>query len=83
MDELFARVRFANAHFSGEQPGWRTDRGRVYIKLGAPDEVLQLNPPQDAAAMQRWTYYRDNKVFVFVDRAGRGDYELARANADP
>src|SRR5919205_3141193 len=37
--EFFERVAFANAHFSSGKPGRLTDRGRIYIKFGKPDEV--------------------------------------------
>ena len=43
-DEHYRRMAYANEQFgaSGE-PGWRTDRGRVYIVYGPPDEV-ELHP---------------------------------------
>lgn len=38
-DEFYRRVAYANEHFSSGIPGWRTDRGRIYIMWGPPDEV--------------------------------------------
>ena len=37
--EYFERVAYANEHFSSGKPGRLTDRGRIYIKFGKPDEV--------------------------------------------
>jgi len=38
-DQYFERVAYANEHFSSGKPGRLTDRGRIYIKFGKPDEV--------------------------------------------
>ncbi|NWG12631.1 MAG: GWxTD domain-containing protein [Acidobacteria bacterium] len=36
-EEHYRRLRFANEQFTAGKPGWRTDRGRIYIKFGPPD----------------------------------------------
>jgi GWxTD domain-containing protein len=33
------RIAYANARFTSGMPGWKTDRGRIYIKYGPPDEI--------------------------------------------
>ena len=38
-DEHFERIAYANERFSSGKPGWKTDRGRVYIIHGKPDET--------------------------------------------
>jgi GWxTD domain-containing protein len=38
-DEHYRRIEYANDHFAAGIPGWRSDRGRIYIKFGAPDEI--------------------------------------------
>jgi GWxTD domain-containing protein len=38
-DHYFERVAYANEHFSSGKPGRLTDRGRIYIKFGKPDEI--------------------------------------------
>ena len=38
-EEHYRRVAYANQHFSSGVPGWKTDRGRVYIAWGKPDSV--------------------------------------------
>jgi GWxTD domain-containing protein len=38
-DDFYRRVAYANEHFSSGIPGWRTDRGRIYIMWGPPDSI--------------------------------------------
>ncbi len=42
-EEHFRRVAYANENFAAGKPGWKTDRGMVYIKFGPPDR-RQTNP---------------------------------------
>src|SRR5829696_4179545 len=37
-EEHYERVAYANQHFASGIPGWKTDRGRIYIMYGAPHE---------------------------------------------
>ncbi len=38
-EEYYERIAYANEHFSSGIPGWKTDRGRIYIRWGKPDSV--------------------------------------------
>jgi GWxTD domain-containing protein len=38
-EEHYRRIAYANEHFPAGIPGWRTDRGRIYIVWGKPDEI--------------------------------------------
>jgi GWxTD domain-containing protein len=38
-EEYYQRIQYANEKFSSGIPGWRTDRGRIYVKFGKPDEI--------------------------------------------
>ncbi len=38
-EEIYRRIAYANEHFSSGIPGWRTDRGHIYIMYGPPDEI--------------------------------------------
>jgi GWxTD domain-containing protein len=38
-EEHYRRIAYANEHFAAGKPGWRTDRGEIYIKFGAPDQI--------------------------------------------
>ena len=38
-EEYYERIAYANEHFSSGIPGWKTDRGRIWIMYGKPDEL--------------------------------------------
>jgi GWxTD domain-containing protein len=38
-EEHYARIAYANDHFAAGKPGWRTDRGHIYIAYGKPDNI--------------------------------------------
>ncbi|HWY21270.1 MAG TPA: GWxTD domain-containing protein [Candidatus Acidoferrum sp.] len=38
-EEHYRRIAYANEHFAAGIPGWKSDRGRIYIMYGAADEV--------------------------------------------
>jgi len=38
-EEYYRRIAYANEHFASGLPGWKTDRGRIYIMYGPADEV--------------------------------------------
>jgi GWxTD domain-containing protein len=87
--EHYRRIAYANERFrtpSG-MPGWRTDRGYMYIVYGPPDEI-ESHPKgtQTSHGFEIWTYRHlegigNNVSITFIDRTGRGDYHLAPGNA--
>jgi GWxTD domain-containing protein len=38
-EEHYRRIQYANDHYAAGKPGWKTDRGHVYISFGAPDSI--------------------------------------------
>ncbi len=38
-EEHYQRIAYANEHFASGIPGWKSDRGRIYIMYGKPDEI--------------------------------------------
>jgi GWxTD domain-containing protein len=83
--EHYRRLAYANTFFNAGRPGWRTDRGRIYILLGAPNEID--SDPMGRLAHQFptevWTYSQPpnprlppNLVIAFVDKRSIGDYEI-------
>jgi len=68
-EEHYRRIAYANEHFASGKPGWMTDRGRIYIIWGKPDEIEshptggQYTRPQDEGGgttstfpFEVWTY---------------------------
>jgi GWxTD domain-containing protein len=78
-NEFYRRVNIANQNFTHMyRQGWRTDRGRVYIMYGEPDQVDDYPVVPDRHPYQEWHYYRGTKYrkFIFVDVNEDGDYRL-------
>jgi GWxTD domain-containing protein len=38
-EEHYRRIAYANEHYASGIPGWKTDRGHMYIVWGPPDEI--------------------------------------------
>src|SRR5580700_201737 len=38
-EEHYRRIQYANDHYAAGKPGWKTDRGHIYIAFGAPDAI--------------------------------------------
>ena len=38
-DQYYERIAYANEHYASGIPGWKTDRGRIYIAWGKPDSI--------------------------------------------
>jgi GWxTD domain-containing protein len=80
MEEYFSRVNFANREFSSySDDGWLSDRGRILIKFGYPDDVERHPFEMNSVPYVIWRYFGLRKVFVFADRSGFGDYRLLPA----
>ena len=77
MDEYYRRINFVNTNFSSSGvAGWLTDRGRIFIKFGEPDELERHPFEAQSYPYQIWRYYSAQKTFLFIDRTGFGDYDL-------
>lgn len=77
LQDYFRKLAIANAEWtSALRPGYMSDRGRVFITLGAPDEIAERPVPAGANAFEVWTYHRYNFQILFVDRIGFNNYQL-------
>ena len=84
MIDFYRLVAYANSAFHqsrvGAMPGWRSDRGRIYLRHGRPDEALQ-RPVASPRPYEVWRFTRDRGYwYVFLDRNNMGDYELIATN---
>ena len=83
------KIEDANRMFSTAiQKGYLTDRGRVYVEYGPPNNVVESSDPGISYPYQIWHYYQltrsqNNKKFVFFNRTGSLDeYELIYSTAN-
>jgi GWxTD domain-containing protein len=80
LNQYFGRVSAANQRFKDEGvPGWRTDRGEVFITLGPPDESVE-STPGTASRIIRWTYLTHRLEIYFQDETGFGRLRLTPAS---
>ena len=63
-EQYFERIQYANEKFSSGIPGWRTDRGRIYIMFGKPDE-LESHPSGGAYERPSWEGGGSTSTFPF------------------
>jgi GWxTD domain-containing protein len=80
-EEYYRRIAYAYEHFATGRPGWKTDRGHLYIIFGPPDEI-DSRPSGPPYPIEEWRYtyikgLRSNVVFKFIDSKGTGEYRLA------
>ncbi|HTI04128.1 MAG TPA: GWxTD domain-containing protein [Gemmatimonadales bacterium] len=81
MAAFYARIGEANRRFreggAAEIPGWRTDRGRIFIKYGPPNEVMQRPQAGSTLPYEVWKYSRGRALkYVFMDFTQFGNYSL-------
>ncbi|MCA0447747.1 MAG: GWxTD domain-containing protein [Bacteroidetes bacterium] len=78
MAEYYRRVDFSFASYpTAREPGWRTDRGKIYILNGEPDSRKRLTPPNQPP-QEIWTYIKLNRNYVFADTDGKGDFKQVK-----
>lgn len=81
--EYFARLLVVTTRFKEEGvPGWRTDRGKVYLGLGEPSQVFDqgMAAMGDRGRSQVWEYRNFNTQLVFYDQTGFGRWRLTNAS---
>lgn len=82
LEEFIARVRVAaDRYVERGRPGWDTDRGKVYIRYGEPNDVEQVPSGFNTPAYEIWRYTDRNLTFVFADTGGFGEYVLVQPSS--
>ncbi len=71
--------KIANANYSTHfKEGWKSDRGRVILVYGRPDEIERNTNTLNSQPYEIWQYYslEGGTEFIFGDVGGNGSYEL-------
>jgi GWxTD domain-containing protein len=87
LEAYFARILQANVRFreeAGGRSGWLSDRGKVFVSLGEPDQIYEQNtnaPLSSTSVTQRsrvqyWEYGQYRMRFVFYDESGTERWRL-------
>jgi hypothetical protein len=83
--EHLRRWNYSVQQFSRFQKGdgWKTDRGRIYILYGPPDDIERHPSDITRVAWERWHYYsREGGIeFIFADLSGFDNYVLIHSTA--
>lgn len=85
--QYLIQVRRCDASFKSiNNPGSRTDRGRIFLKYGVPDRIVQEYNEPGAYPYEIWHYYtlgtQRNKKFVFMTRdLATNEFELIHSDA--
>lgn len=80
------QVNYVNKIFSTSvRRGYETDRGRIYLKYGAPNQVTDRPNEPSSYPYQIWQYYKignfNNKIFVFyLPDLVTNDYQLLHSD---
>ncbi|MFH1051651.1 MAG: GWxTD domain-containing protein [bacterium] len=77
-------IKFADRFFSfSKTKGWQTDRGRILLKYGMPDEREQHPFYGETRSYESWFYseIQGGVYFHFVDMTGYGRYEMVHSTA--
>ncbi len=76
-EEHYRRIEYANEHFASGIPGWRTDRGRVYIVFGPPDSIDShpsggtYERPQEEGGGETSTYPFETWRYRYIEGIGQ------------
>jgi GWxTD domain-containing protein len=84
-ESFYAAIAYANETFKeggrNALPGWRSDRGRIYAKNGAPDDVYSRQQEGRAPRYLVWSYAKGRGYYyIFADRSGFGAFTLIHSN---
>jgi len=90
-EEHARRLNYANATYgrATSLPGWKTDRGRIYILLGPPKNIEQYTNVNGVFPTEIWFYLGDTSLglptgfnVIFFKRNGTGDFVLYSPSGD-
>jgi GWxTD domain-containing protein len=76
-ERFYGAIEFANlTYWEKKTPGWKTDRGRVFAKNGAPDELLHREQENRAPPYEVWKYARSGEWYIFADLTALDNWKL-------
>ena len=77
------RCAYAGRYASVQRESWETDRGRVYIIYGPPDDIETVLLQGEQVPYETWYYYQGgNESFVFADLSGTGQFEQVYSSVE-
>ncbi len=86
-EQVKIRKEYADLNFSHHQPGWTSDRGRIYIRHGKPDDILKektgFYTKYAIKDYEIWKY-RSNEIltYIFIDLLTSGNHKMIYSEND-
>jgi GWxTD domain-containing protein len=82
---FYEAIEYANANYGeagrNARPGWKTDRGRVFVKYGRPDDRTAFPAANRAPNFEIWRYTQGRvRFYIFADPNNFGNYRLVKTN---
>jgi GWxTD domain-containing protein len=85
-EEHYRRIAYANERYASGIPGWKSDRGHIYIVFGPPDEIEshpsgRYHGTTTTYPFEKWRYRWIEGIgtdieIEFVDKSGSGEYRF-------
>ncbi len=84
-DAFYRRIQYANDRYTSTmEQGWRSDRGRVVVTHGLPNDIEPHLYDQATVPYEIWQYHNipgyGQSIFVFADMNGFGQFELLHSS---
>lgn len=73
--EFYKRLNIARQLYGFDEKTL-TDRGKVFVLFGEPDEISQNSAGGNGGSIETWNYFENSVEIVFQDRLGYGTYFL-------
>jgi GWxTD domain-containing protein len=89
--EHYRRLEYADRYLGRDapRPGWRTDRGRMYIILGEPNDIQRFESKSSVYDCEAWFYQGKTEAglpagfyLLFFRPGGQGEYRLYSPSQD-
>jgi len=76
LESYFAKISYCERNFGYGDKGYLSDRARIYMRFGPPDEIEDHPFEPNRYPYIVWTYNLQGMQFIFEERLGFGEYEL-------
>lgn len=76
LESYFAKIEYCERNFGYGDKGYLSDRARIYMRFGTPDEIEDHPFEPDRSPYIVWTYNLLGMQFIFEERLGFGEYVL-------
>jgi len=82
---FYDAIEYANSRYGeagrNARPGWKSDRGRVFVRYGRPSDETQFPAANRAPTFEIWRYTQGRvRWYIFADQNNFGNFRLIKTN---